>query len=35
LAFMQMHKAYLVLLMDTVVGLLLFLRHHYIAGDFS
>jgi hypothetical protein len=35
LAFMRIQKAYLVLFVDTFVGLMLFLRHHYTAGDFS
>ena len=34
MAFMQMKKAYIVLLVDTFVGLVLFLRQHYMAGDF-
>ena len=35
MAFMRMKNAYIVLLLDTLVGLLLFLNHHYVAGDFS
>jgi len=34
LAFMRVHTAYIILLVDTFVGLVLFLRHHYNAGDF-
>ena len=35
MAFMRMKNAYIILLLDTIVGLLLFLNHHYVAGDFS
>jgi hypothetical protein len=34
MAFMRMKNAYVVILLDTFVGLALFLRHHYNAGDF-
>lgn len=35
LAFMRMNNAYIILLLDTFVGMIIFLQHHYIAGDFS
>lgn len=35
LAFMRMNNSYIILLLDTFVGLILFLQHHYNAGDFS
>lgn len=35
LAFMSVRNAYIVLLIDTLFGLLLFLTHHYKAGDFK
>jgi hypothetical protein len=34
MAFMRMKKAYIVLLIDTFIGFVLFLRQHYNAGDF-
>jgi len=34
LAFNYMRNAYKVLLVDTIIGLLLFLHYHYQAGDF-
>jgi len=34
LAFTRNKNAYIVLLVDTLVGLIIFLRHHYLAGDF-
>lgn len=34
LAFMRNKNAYIVILIDTLVGLIIFLRHHYLAGDF-
>jgi hypothetical protein len=33
LAFMRVRTAYIILLVDTFVGLVLFFRHHYNAGD--
>jgi hypothetical protein len=35
LAFMRMNNAYIILLLDTFIGLIIFLQHHSIAGDFS
>ena len=34
MAFRKMHQAYIVLLIDTFIGLILFLHQHYTAGDF-
>ena len=34
MAFMRLKNAYLVILLDTFIGLGLFLRHHYNAGEF-
>ena len=35
MAFMRLKNAYLVILLDTFIGLGLFLWHHYTAGDFT
>jgi len=35
MAFMHIRNSYIVILVDTFIGLGLFLAHHYTAGDFT